>query len=311
MRYSLVSRFRGTLLGALLGTNLAITREQPPESFSDMGKLMLLGAESLLELGKLDLNDWQQRQQQTLPDLKTIHKVPLKAIIATLPVALFFHEHPLKLRQQLLQTSQIWSDDPVVRDGALAIGYAIAQSLTEKLDSRTLIPQIIAFIGETPTLLPKKLLQVNDLLAKYAALDQAEAELSTQDQTSSAIAMSFYYFLTTLEDFRLTLLRATHHQKFLHSPTVSAIAGALSGTYNSTAGIPPQWKVLHSSSNSATEERVNFSQVLELADALVAMWSGVYNVSLHSRHFQPEGCIIPNQQDSVSVFAAPRVIRSR
>jgi ADP-ribosylglycohydrolase len=311
MRYSLVSRCRGTLLGALLGANLAITREQQAKSFSEVGNLMLLGAESLLELGKLDLNDWQQRQQQVLPDLSTSNKVTLRLIIATLPVALFFHEHPLKLRKQLLETSQIWSDNLIVRDGVLAIGYAIAQSLTEKLDSQTLIPQIIAFIGETPTSLPKKLLQVNDLLAQYAGLDKAAAELSTQDKTSSAIAMAFYYFLSTLEDFRLTLLRATQHQRLLDSQIIGAIAGALSGAYNSTAGIPSQWKVLSSSTDSANERQVNFSQVLELADALVAVWSGVYNLPLHSRHSQLEGCIMPTQQVSVSAFAAPRVIRSR
>jgi len=298
MYYSLVSRFRGTLLGALLGTNLAIPREKE--------------SESLLELGKLDLNDWQQRQQKELPDFTTSNKIPAKVIIAALPVALFFHEYPLKLHQQLLQTSQIWSDDPVVRDGVLAIGYTIAQSLTEKLNSQTLIPQIIAFIGETPTSLPKKLLQVNDLLAQYAGLEKAATELTTQDKTSSAIAMAFYYFLSSLEDFRLTLLRATHHPtRLLHSPTISAIAGALSGAYNTTAGIPPQWKIMHSSTNSPIERQVNFSQVLELADALVAVWSGVYDISLHSRQYQPKECFMPQQQVSVSVFAAPRVIRSR
>jgi ADP-ribosylglycohydrolase len=309
MRYSLASRFRGTLLGALLSKNLATSEEQQSENISDTSRLMLLGVESLLELGKLDLYDWQQRQQQALADLSTTNNISAKVIIATLPVALFFHEHPLKLRQQLLQACQIWSDDLVIRDGVLALGYAISQSLTEKLDSQTLIPQIITFIGETPTSLPKKLLQVNNLLANYAVLEQAAAQLCTQDKTSSAIAMAFYCFLSTLEDFRLTLLRATNYHKLLHSPTIGAIAGALSGAYNSTAGIPPQWKILHPSSDSQTEGLVNFSQVLKLADALLDVWSGVYNPSLHYGHGQSEGFILPNQQ--ISVFAAPRVIRSR
>ncbi|MBD2437241.1 ADP-ribosylglycohydrolase family protein [Nostoc sp. FACHB-110] len=308
MHYSLVSRFRGTLLGALLGANLAATREQP-ENFSDMGELMLLGATSLLELGKLDLNDWQQRQEQALPHFKTSNKIYPKIIIATLPVALFFQENLLKLRQQLLHTGEIWSDDAVIQDGILAIGYAIAQSLTEKLDSQTLIPQIIAFIGETPSSLPKKLLQVHDLLANYAGSDQVITALGTQEQTSTAIALAFYYFLSTLEDFRLTLLRATQRQKLSHSLMISAIAGALSGAYNSTSGIPPQWKVLHSLTDSPPEKPVYFSQVLELADALAAMWSGVYNPTLHPRELQPKGCIIHNQK--ISVFAAPRVIGFR
>ncbi|MBE9006761.1 ADP-ribosylglycohydrolase family protein [Fortiea sp. LEGE XX443] len=312
MRYSLFSRFRGTLLGALLGANLAKSGEEEPQGFSDIGKLMLLGTESLISLGKLDLDDWKQRQQQALTDLNISNSVSLKVILATLPVALFFHDNLLKLRHNLLCTYQIWGDDPVVRDGILAVGYTVAQCLTEKLNSQTLIPQIIAFVGDTPTSLPKKLLQVNDLLAKHAGLETAEAELSTEDKISSAIAIAFYYFLSTLEDFRLTVLRSTHHPtRLLPSQTISAIAGALSGAYNSTAGIPVQWRLLYSSTDASTRILVDFPQMLELTDALLVVWSGAYDLSLHSKHFPQEGCIMLDKQNAVSVFAAPRVIRSR
>ncbi|MCC5638963.1 ADP-ribosylglycohydrolase family protein [Nostoc sp. CHAB 5844] len=310
MRYSLFSRFRGTLQGALLSTNLVKSGEQP-QAFSDIGKLMLLGTESLVALGKLDLDDWKQRQQKEFPNLNISNSVTLETILATLPVALFFHDNLLKLRPQLLYTYQLWGDDPVVRDGILALGYTIALSLTEKLDPQTLIPQIINFIGETPTSLPKKLLQVNDLLTKHAGLERATAELSTKNKTSSAIAIAFYCFLSTVEDFRLTVLRATQHPtRLLPSQTIGAIAGALSGAYNSTAGIPTQWRVLHSSVDNSTEILVNYPQMLELTDALLAVWSGVYNLSLHPKQFPQEGCVMLDKQTSVSVFAAPRVIRS-
>jgi len=312
MRYSLFSRFRGTLLGALLGANLAKSGEKQSQTVSEMGKLMLLGTESLIALSKLDLDDWKQRQQQELPNFNANNTVSSEIILASLPVALFFHDNLLKLRSNLLATYQLWGDDLVVRDGILAIGYTIALSLTEKLDSQTLIPQIISFIGETPTSLPKKLLQVNDLLTKHAGLETAKAELTTQDKPSSAIAMAFYCFLSTLEDFRLTVLRATlHPTRLLPSQTIGAIVGALSGAYNSTAGIPILWRVLHSSPDSSTGILVNLPQMLELTDALLAVWSGVYNLSLHPKQFSPEGFIMLDKQNSVSVFAAPRVIRSR
>ncbi|MBU7586581.1 MAG: ADP-ribosylglycohydrolase family protein [Nostoc sp. TH1S01] len=308
MRYSLFSRFRGTLLGALLGASLVKSGEQTPQSSPDFGKLMLLGTESLVTLGKLDLDDWKQRQQQELPDLNITNSVTSHIILATLPVAVFFHDNLLNLRTQLVHTYKLWGDDPVVQDGILAVGYTIALSLTEKLEPQTLIPQIISFVGETPTSLPKKLLQVNDLLTKHAGLETAKAELNTKDKTSSAIAMAFYCFLSTPEDFRLTVLRAT---RLLPDQTIGAIAGALSGAYNSTAGIPTQWRVLHSSTDNSTGILVNYSQMLELTDALLAVWSGVYNLALHPKQFPQEGCVMYDKQNSISVFAAPRVIRSR
>ncbi|GBE93959.1 ADP-ribosylglycohydrolase family protein [Nostoc cycadae] len=312
MRYSLFSRFRGTLLGALLGANLAKSGEQTPQAFSEIGKLMVLGTESLIALGKLDLDDWKQRQQKELPNLNLSKSIISEIILATLPVALFFHDNPLKLRSQLLYTYQLWGNDPVVRDGILAVGYAIALSLTEKLNPQTLITQIISFVGETPTLFPKKLLQVNDLLTNHAGLEKVKAELSTEDKTSTAIAIAFYCFLSTIEDFRLTVLRANHNSlRILPAPIIGAIAGSLSGAYNSTAGIPPQWGVLHLSTDNSTGILVNYPQMLELTDALLAVWSGVYNLSLHSKQFPQEGYMILDKQNSVSVFAAPRVIRTR
>ncbi|WP_335337787.1 hypothetical protein [Nostoc piscinale] len=90
MRYSLFSRFRGTLLGALLGANLAKSGDKSPQVVSDIGKLMLLGTESLVKLGKLDLDDWKQRQQQELPNFHLSQNATSEIILATLPVALFF-----------------------------------------------------------------------------------------------------------------------------------------------------------------------------------------------------------------------------
>ncbi|WP_413199365.1 ADP-ribosylglycohydrolase family protein [Nostoc piscinale] len=308
MRYSLFSRFRGTILGALLGANLAKSGDKSPQAVSDIGKLMLLGTESLVKLGKLDLDDWKQRQQEELPSFYLNNHATSEIILAALPVALFFHDNLLKLRNNLLHTYQLWGEDPVVRDGILAAGYAIALSLTEKLDPQTLIAQIISFIGDTPTSLPKKLLQVNDLLSKHAGLETAKAELNTKDKTSSAIALAFYCFLSTPEDFRLTVLRAN---RLLPSPIIGAIAGALSGTYNSTAGIPTQWRVLYLSTDNSTGILVNYPQMLELTDALLAVWSGVYNLSLHPKPLTLDGCVMLDKQNFVSVFAAPRVIRSR
>lgn len=322
MRYSLVSRFRGAVLGAVLGERLASSQDNQLKSHFDIDKITVLGVESLIALGRLDVDDWQNRQQQNFLNANVAENISPNPILATLPVALFYHENINKLRQNLVCVLKIWKDDPVVRDGTLALGYAIAQILTEKLHPQTLIPEIISFIGETPTSLPQQLLKVNNFLAQGAGLDRVQAELGKGQKPSASIAMAFYCFLSTLEDYRLAVLRATQIDDIwqsepghLHSPSSSTITGALSGAYNSTTGIPVNWRVCYSQPNSTAWGMTNFSQMLELADALVAVWSGVYNFNLNPSESKLEGCVISEDQASLPlslcVYAAPRVIRSR
>ncbi|WP_017652739.1 ADP-ribosylglycohydrolase family protein [Fortiea contorta] len=313
MRYSLVSRFRGALLGALLGKSLT--------SDGDVDKIAVLGMESLIRLGRLDVDEWREHQQQNSLHSEPTLPVSPNLILNTLPVALFFHENTIRLRQSLLRVLQIWEDDPVARDGTLAVGYAIAKSLTEKLQPQTLIPETIAFIGETPTLLPQQLIKVNELLNQGAGLDRVQTELSKDQKQSHAVAMAFYCFLDTLEDYRLGVLRATHtgdlerqNPEDLYSYSTSAIVGALSGAYNSTAGIPANWRVFHSQPNLTAQGMTNFSQMLKLVDVLAAVWSGMCNFDLHSSKLKLEEGVMSDGQEGVSclsVYAAPRVIRSR
>jgi hypothetical protein len=313
MRYSPISRFRGTFLGAFLGGSLTSDGKIQSQSYLDLGRMAILGTESLINLGKLDLDDWIARQQQESLHVAAADDISIKIIIATLPIALFFHENPTKLRQNLLRVLKIWEDDPVVRDGTLAVAYAISLALTEKLDPLTLIPQTISFLGETPTSIPNKLLKIQNLLEQGAGLSRAQAEFAREEKLSNTIAMAFYCFLSTLEDFRLAVLQATHNGNSkvqnatsLSSQATGAITGALSGAYNGIGGIPVNWQVLLLQRNSPAWGLTSFSQMLKLTDAFVAVWSGVYDIDLNPRELT-QGC----EEALLSVYAAPRVIRSR
>jgi hypothetical protein len=318
MRYSLISRFRGTLLGALLGGSLASGSRIQSQNYRDFGKIAVLGTQSLISLGKLDIDDWLARQQPESLHLAASHVRSTNIILATLPVTLFFHDNTIKLRQNLLNVLKLWEHDPVVQDATLIVGYAIALALTEKLDPLTLIPQTVSFLGETTTSIPKKLLKVQNLLQQGAGLETAQAEFAGKEQLSNTIAMAIYSFLGTLEDFRLAVLRATHNGDYqaqdvsnvLTQPT-GAITGALSGAYNTTAGIPRNWQVLLWQKNSPASELTNFSQMLQLADSLLAVWSGLYyDVPLDTRELTDKESAI-SQVALLSVYAAPRVMRSR
>lgn len=320
MRYSLGSRFKGTILGALLGENTASSRRNQLQGagtlkitslhWSDMA---IECASSLISLGRFDQQDWQKAKQQELTNLEDSYG----AILATLPVALFFHENPIKLRHNLLLAAEIWQNQPIVRDGILAVGYAIAQSLTEKVTPASLISQTISFVGETSTDLPQQLLKVNNLLEDGAGLERVQAEFSKEEKLSHSIAVAFYCFLSTIEDFRLSVLRSLQNSH--PSQGISAITGALSGAYNSVVGIPITWQVMLVQANS-TEGQVSSSRrMVELAEALVAVWSGVYDLALHPVMVTEEGSAIayggakpiaPHLL-SLQATAAPRVIKSR
>lgn len=325
MRYSLSSRFRGALLGAAIGEiscvpNFAYPDATKPQAQVQLldrsvaqpklpvvasgGRLAILGAESLIRLGRFDLNDWRDAcgkdsllqmfrassEQNGINCLST-------AIIATLPFALFYHENEIKLRQNL-QLVVPGQDQAVSRDGALAVGYAIAQSLKEKLNAATLIPQIVTFLGEPETQIAQHLRQVQTLLAQRASLARAVNELS-RDVSSTPIALAFYCFLSTLEDFRLSVMRAalTNYQPQL----TSAIAAALSGAYNSTSGIPINWRLaLSRNARLAAWGITTEAEILQISDSLVAVWSGVYSLATH-----------PTDNTQVAAIAAPRVIRPR
>lgn len=266
MHYSLISRFRGTLIGALLAQSQANQEKDICDAVAS--------CESLIVLGRFDFEDWSERQRKELLFKQPTYQVLETAILATLPLALFFHENPVKLRHCLLDVTRIWGSDLIVRDSTLAVSFAVTLALTEQLTPTMLIPQLVSFIGETTTDLPQKLLKVNELLKQRASLQQAKSEFSKYEIASNVVAMGFYSFLATLEDFRLSILLA--HQNGIHTPMVSAIAGALSGAYNSTAGIPIPWQIEYSHLKSSITGHT-FSEMVRLADGLFATWSGLYN----------------------------------
>jgi hypothetical protein len=326
MRYPLVHRVRGIFLGTLLGENLALRQINQSHSVCDLGKVAVIGSQSLINLGKLDVDDWLERQQAASLqfDQKDTSTAWGKIILSTLPIVIFYHENNLKLRDNLGEILQAWEVHPVIRDATLAVGLAIAQSLTERLDPITIIPQIITFLGDTSTALPEELAKLNVLLqhksipGKKPVSPTSSIELS--DRITPNITLLFYYFLNTLEDFRLSVWRAASHhsldkEEHIYLPEIyparGGITGALSGAYNSIIGIPTNLQVLFSPINLPAWGFGEFSQVLKLSDALLAVWSGVYNLN-------PDDHVLTDEQTTIfcnlapfSIFAAPRVIRPR
>lgn len=322
MRYSLLSRFRGAFLGTVIGEIVGaygdtwqLGTKQNIQYSSDTGRLVIRGTEGLIRSGRLDLVDWcespesinendSEKPLDNLPGI-TRDKADISGIISTVPVALFFHEDEAKLRQNLQQVADVWQDNSVLKDGTLALGYAIALSLKEKLNPATLIAETINYL-DVETSLVQQLRKVEVLLAEGAGLEKTLNTLITRGKTMpphTPVALAFYCFLSTLEDLRLSVMRAA---RCPNPQLTSAIVGALSGTYNSVAGVPVAWRLAlgkQPADNSPLMQLWGLnseSEILRLAARLLAAWSGVYNAE--------KFLIDPTQ---IPAIAAPKVIKPR
>ena len=149
------------------------------------------------------------------------------------------------------------------------------------------------FLGE-PHQITQQLLQVQTLLNQQAGLERAIAVTR-----STPIALAFYCFLSSLEDFRLSTLRAA--QTDYQPQITTAIAGALSGAYNSISGIPINWRMALSRFEAQQAGwEITEVEMLQVSDALVSVWSGVYDQLTH-----------PTDSNSLAAIASPRVIKPR
>jgi hypothetical protein len=338
MRYSLLSRFRGAFLGTVFGEILGaygdswqLGTAQKNQQPSSAGRLVVRGTEGLIRRGRLDLTDWCEAKESTVqeesekcqeklvketnitevtslvyPGIKRVYG-DIRAIISAVPVALFFHEDETKLRQNLQQVADVWQDDSVLKDGTLAIGYTLALALKEKLTPDTLIEQVIYYL-DVETSLVQQLKQVEVLLAEGAGLETTLTTLIPRGTTAppnTAVALAFYCFLSTIEDLQLSVMRAARCPE---AQVTSAIAGALSGTFNSIAGVPVAWRLALGKQPAEAENSPltqlwglnSEAELLRLAARLLAAWSGVYNAE--------KFLIDPTQ---VPAIAAPKVIKPR
>lgn len=279
MRYSLLSRFQGGLLGSLIGETLA-SRNQQVSIWSRIG---VHTAESLI--GSSHIADWEQAIKPKFATIKNTASSS-EVALATLPVAIFFHESTSLLREKLEQATTVWQLSSETSNDVLVWGYAIALALRERLAGPLLISQLLSLKVDGP--LVQQLEQVQFLLKKGSGLEQAVNQLTREGHSSCSIVLALYCFSSTSEDFRLCIGRAiqTNYQPQL----TSALAGGLAGVYNSFGGIPIGWRraVNRDRPIEDSHHRVN---------RLFATWSGIY---------EPD-TVIP----TTAVVASPLVIQRR
>jgi len=300
MRYTIESRFQGAFLGAAVGEMLSnfytgrswhqfvglhwwdlppIEGGQLDQLLPGWGSQAVDGCKSLIARGRVEGN----------------RVLDNEATAITLPVALFFHEDAAKLRQRI---DRLAASNQETRDGSLAIGYCLLQIAQEKLDPSRIVPQIIAYL-QSGLDIASELAQVQTLLEMGATLETASSRIS------NSIALALYCFASTPEDFRLSIMRALRIAR-VQPQLVAALTGAMSGAYNSLAGIPVSWRLAMTRPLVAEKFLLpcwgvtSAAEIVQLATNLFAAWSGAYRPT-HPNSKSPQ----------LYAVAAPQVMRTQ
>jgi hypothetical protein len=256
-----------------------------PDSLKQATQLAILGAESLVRWGKLGIQAWQD----TIAPAPTAAPLQFRGgeqAIATLPLLLFFHEDTTKLHLQLRQAVTFWAAPTAVEPSGEAqtedaqgmgiLGDAIAQILKHTLRPDTfLLSQLHAPpLAESLRVTLQLIQQHLETGAGLTSLREGLLKSSQISASHKAIGLALYCFLSTPEDFQLSLLQAkrTGYQ----TEVVCPLVGALSGAHNGMMGIPARWRFAAAVPQKALPvwER-STNEILQLADRLLAAWSGV------------------------------------
>ncbi len=280
MKHLLLNRFQGALLGGN-ATYISSYQIAPNQLIIDTTPALRIGISSLIDRNRFVVQDWTK-------NITIDGANPDRAVVAMLPLMLFFHDDQIKLREILIEVSHAWGLDWETCSSAIAIGYIISRSLTESFDAETIISQLLDEMNNLHPLLFQSLGTIAELLEQPSSLHQITQRLTTTHPMITPTTLAIYCTLSTPEDFSVATRRAYHTKN--RSSLTCALTGMLSGAQNSLTGIPLNGYL-------ATQDRVEW---LSAAENLLNAWAGVYhNYSSQSTATYP-----------LSV-ASPRVMQRR
>lgn len=246
MGYSLLDRFQGCLIGSK-----CVNFTHHPAWMS----LARTQMASLIQSAEIDLNSYSQMEQGNN------HHIAL----ATLPVILFFHDHPQLLRANLAKIAEVTRTSASQLEIIWLWSKAIALNLIGLVPPAQLIPLLLKEPVTTP--LQEQLTRVQKFLEQGTPLGIVKPQLYRYKQPEvTALALAYYFFLTTPRDFHLAVRRASFSST--QPLEIMALTAALAGSYNGYSGLTIT-KRLEIQQNP--ELSLSLSQVKTLFQA----WGGV------------------------------------
>lgn len=198
-------------------------------------------------------------------------------IVATLPLALLFHDNERQRRQALEQALADWPCDDVTYGVILGFGAAIAQALRGQIYTRTGLSDLLSYLSSVSHRPMQPLIDGLEQLQQgygWSALERQLHQQTTSD-TVHLLVLGLHCVVETPYDLRLTLMRTIRlgHLYPLIGPLVGALAGAAMG-WN---GIPLGWRI-HAIVQPPSKNADSHPPLQQTAQNLLALWSGAYQL---------------------------------
>lgn len=297
MRYSLIARFRSTWIGAIQGYHQGVIALAAPPAEFTWGSRAIALLRHMAEHGPENL-PWGHLRP--LDGDASPEDIALGLAITALPLALYGHDTESWLATHLHQGIVAWGLPEAALLTAHLVAEAIALALLEALDPQHLPLQLLEALALAPDQAAAyQLRQLQNSLAEnhswaIAHYHQSHlAKASTTARLPLPLLHSLYAYLSSPEDFSLTLAQMAQTA----SPLACTLAGAISGAYNGMAGLHfgrPQ-RLPRSALLAWTLDPIQ--ELYGLSDTLLAQWAGVYA----PRSVQPDNWM--------GAIAAPQQIR--
>ncbi|MBW4654650.1 MAG: hypothetical protein KME20_16660 [Kaiparowitsia implicata GSE-PSE-MK54-09C] len=299
MQYSLASRFRGAVLGALLGDALAARRSPTPYFSTCLGDRLQTTAAALGSAPWLPPR-LSARAERDAP----VQQIE-GGTIASLPLILLHHDTPANLAPALQGGVDSQLVAPASYDNALLLAHTLALVLCDVAPS-----QMLSLLMQQPVLAPvfPALQQIQRLLAEFVSPAIAQPQLLASSPEASAMLLALYRFLAAPEELRLLLRSAPPADLSDSAPESTAesiaaesitaesitaesiiLVGCLAGTHHAEAQVQlfrhrlsygRTWGNGQEAENAAApffqHIAMAFDAGTSLADYLFAQWAGVY-----------------------------------
>lgn len=312
MQYPLVNRFRGALLGTVLGERLGYCSLQYPAKqpydwqwieqwgFAELAiddcwsRLIVEGCRQLALHHQWQEQGWSDRLLQNGVKQKAMNLAggglagaDLAGMsLAVLPVALYFHEDEARLQQEVEQAIARWSSFQAV--GAIDAEKAMLPALTAATVLSLILREqfqpslVLDQLSSRYAALEESCLLVKDLLKRQVPLLAAAKAITQRPSIElNVLTCALYAFLKVPSDFRLSTIQAL--QINCGTPIVAGLVGAWAGAYSGLTGIPLSWRLSNQRAELSTSLQLPSEvELLQVSDRLLMSWAGVHPANLAS-----------------------------
>ncbi|WP_198016645.1 ADP-ribosylglycohydrolase family protein [Rubidibacter lacunae] len=258
----LLTRFQGCLVGALLGELISGNAVPSP-----WWQVAMLGASCAIDTATFASADWEARCDRASHLTRIGTAASSEAAIAVLPVALYYHELPERLRREILLAAFLWLGAKETPAAALTFATAIATALQQRSPAEN-FDRLVGPADSNELTVPLEIARASRAngvgLAEYAE-QIVEARVPMGDR---ALAIALYARALPGQP-SLQVARAVKVAGGANvSPSVvGALVGAIAGAESGNS-FPLRWQV-------ALQERVAIASVYRQAARLFASWAGV------------------------------------